>query len=114
MRTETTGFDSFFAWLQAFDPSLLTNEAEVESKFIVPFFQLLGYPQTCCRLQYSLKMYEPSSRGKRGKGQTIDQIYHWRTCLWSRTASKGRTFPSSSGGKTTYLRKGRRGSSSGE
>ncbi len=75
MRTETTGFDSFFAWLQAFDPSLLTNEAEVESKFIVPFFQLLGYPQTCCRLQYSLKMYEPSSRGKRGKGQTIDQIY---------------------------------------
>ncbi len=75
MRIETAGFDSFFAWLQAFDPSLLTNEAEVESKFIVPFFQHLGYPETCCRLQYSLKMYEPRSRGKRGKGQTIDQIY---------------------------------------
>ena len=39
METETTEFASFLAWLQAFDPSALTNEAEVESKFVVPFFQ---------------------------------------------------------------------------
>ncbi len=75
MLTDDTRFDSFFAWLQAFDPSMLTNEAEVESKFVVPLFQHLGYPEKCRHPQYSLKIYEPSSRGKRGKGKTIDQIY---------------------------------------
>ena len=47
MLTDDTRFDSFFAWLQAFDPSMLTNEAEVESKFVVPLFQHLGYPEKC-------------------------------------------------------------------
>ncbi len=54
---------------------MLTNEAEVESKFVVPLFRHLGYPEKCRHPQYSLKIYEPSSRGKKGKGKTIDQIY---------------------------------------
>jgi hypothetical protein len=73
--TDDTRFDSFFAWLQAFDPSLLTNEAEVESKFIVPLFQHLGYPEKCRRPQYPLKTYEPGKRGKKGRKPSIDQIY---------------------------------------
>lgn len=66
-------FDEFFHWLQALDPTTFLNEAEVESKFIVPFFQHLGYPEACRHSQYSLKMYEPRRRS--GRGQAIDQIY---------------------------------------
>ncbi len=51
MLTDDTRFDQFLAWLQAFDPSLLPNEAEVESKFVVPLFQHLGYPEECRRPQ---------------------------------------------------------------
>jgi hypothetical protein len=72
MLTDDTRFDQFLAWLQAFDPSLLSNEAEVEAKFVVPLFQHLGYPEGCCRLQYPLKMYEPGGRVKHGR---IDEIY---------------------------------------
>ncbi len=74
MPTDDTRFDQFLAWLQAFDPYLLPNEAEVESKFVVPLFQHLGYPEGCCHLQYPLKTYEPGI-GKRGRKPTIDQIY---------------------------------------
>src|SRR5260370_30926440 len=70
--TDDAQFDQFLTWIQAFDPHLLENEAEVESKFVVPLFQHLGYPEGCRRPQYSLKMYEP---GRRGRGQAIDDIY---------------------------------------
>jgi hypothetical protein len=75
MLTDDTQFVSFLAWLQAFDPSTLTNEAEVESKFVVPFFQLLGYPEKCRCPQYPLKTYEPGGHAKRGRKPSIDQIY---------------------------------------
>ncbi len=74
MLTDDTRFDQFLAWLQAFDPSLLPNEAEVESKFVVPLFQHLGYPEECRRPQFPLKTYEPGT-GKRGRKPSIDQIY---------------------------------------
>src|SRR5713226_8368217 len=73
--SDNTKFNPFFAWLQAFDPSLLTNEAEVESKFVVPIFQYLGYPEECRRPQYPLQTYEPGGRGKKGRKPSIDQIY---------------------------------------
>jgi hypothetical protein len=75
MLTDDTQFVSFLAWLQAFDPSTLTNEAEVESKFVVPFFQLLGYPEKCRCPQNPLKTYEPGGHAKRGRKPSIDQIY---------------------------------------
>src|SRR5713226_4262880 len=81
--SDNTKFNSFFAWLQVFDPSLLANEAEVESKFVVPLFQHLGYPEACRRPQYSLKMYES---GRRGRGQAIDQIYFSTTKQQEQTA----------------------------
>jgi hypothetical protein len=74
MRIDETQFDQFLAWLQAFDPSLLPNEAEVEAKFVVPLFQHLGYPEGCCRLQYPLKTYVPGT-GRRGRKPAVDQIY---------------------------------------
>jgi Type I restriction enzyme R protein N terminus (HSDR_N) len=73
--TDETRFDQFLDWLQALDPYQFQNEAEVESKFVVPLFQHLGYPEKCRRPQYSLKIYESSGRGRRGRGQAIDQIY---------------------------------------
>jgi hypothetical protein len=73
--SDDTRFDHLFAWLQTLDPYLFQNVAEIESKFVVPLFQHLGYPEECRRPQYSLKMYESSRRGRRGRGQAIDQIY---------------------------------------
>ncbi len=75
MLTNDTRFVSFLAWLQAFDPSTLTNEAEVESKFVVPLFQHLGYPEKCRCPQFPLKTYEPGGHAKRGRKPSIDQIY---------------------------------------
>ena len=72
--SDDTRFDQFLTWIQAFDPHLLENEAEVESKFVVPLFQHLGYPEGCRRPQYPLKTYEPGT-GRRGRKPTIDQIY---------------------------------------
>jgi hypothetical protein len=66
-------FDEFFRWLQALDPMTFLNEAEVESKFVVPLFQHLGYPEACRHPQYALKMYE--SQRRTGSGKAIDQIY---------------------------------------
>ncbi len=65
--SDDTRFDHFFAWIQTLDPYSFQNEAEVESKFVVPLFQYLGYPEGCRRPQYSLKMYEPGRRGRRGR-----------------------------------------------
>jgi hypothetical protein len=36
-------------------PSLLPNEGEVESKFVVPLLQHVGYREECRHPQYSLK-----------------------------------------------------------
>ena len=72
--TDESQFDQFLTWIQTFDPDLLENEAEVESKFVVPLFQHLGYPEGCRRPQYPLKTYEPGT-GRRGRKPTIDQIY---------------------------------------
>ncbi len=72
--SDDTRFDQFLTWIQAFDPHLLENEAEVESKFVVPLFQHLGYPEGCRRPQYPLKTYEPGTE-RRGRKPTIDQIY---------------------------------------
>lgn len=72
MITDDTQFDQFLAWLQAFDPSLLSNEAEVEAKFILPLFKYLGYPEGCCHLQRPVKVYDPDGRVRNGR---IDQIY---------------------------------------
>src|SRR5260221_5695030 len=84
--SDDTRFDQFFAWLQTLDPYLFQNEAEVESKFVVPFFQHLGYPEASRHPQYSLKMYEPGRRGRGGRGQAIDQIYFSTTKQQEQTA----------------------------
>ena len=81
--SDDTRFDQFFARLQTLDPHLFQNEAEVESKFVVPLFQHLGYPEASRHPQYSLKMYEP---GRRGRGQAIDQIYFSTTKQQEQTA----------------------------
>ena len=38
-------------WARAFDPSPLQSEDDVETKFVLPFFQLLGYPETHRRVK---------------------------------------------------------------
>jgi hypothetical protein len=59
-------------WINAFDHHLLQNEDDVETKFVIPFFQYLGYPDKCRRGKYPLKTYTP---GKSGRKPEIDQVY---------------------------------------
>lgn len=66
-------FEKFLDWIQTCVALQLMNEADVETKFVLPLFLSLGYPDGCRHGQYSLKgMYEP---GKRGSKPKIDQIY---------------------------------------
>jgi hypothetical protein len=62
----------FIKWIQAFDHRLLQNEDDVETKFILPMFQYLGYPEGCRRGKYPLNAYSP---GKQGRKPEIDQVY---------------------------------------
>lgn len=59
-------------WASNFDPSRLQSEDDVETKFILPFFQLLGYPETYRRGKYAINDYQP---GKRGRKSETDHIY---------------------------------------
>ena len=71
------GFEKFLEWIRTCDDLQLMNEADVETKFVLPLFLSLGYPDGCRHGQYSLKgMYEP---GKRGNRSRIDQIYFLAT-----------------------------------
>ncbi len=72
MTTSDERFDQFFAWIRAFDPHLLANEAEVKPEFAERLFQYLGYPDGCRRHEYPLKTYEP---GQRKKKPAIDLVY---------------------------------------
>src|SRR5258705_12886687 len=60
-------------WIDTFDSSLLQNEDDVETKFILPFFRYLGYPDEDRRGKYPVNDYQPGSR--RGRKPEIDQIY---------------------------------------
>lgn len=62
----------FIKWIQTFDSSALQNEAEVETKFIIPLFQKLGYADECRRDKYPLKTYSPRKQGRKPE---IDLIY---------------------------------------
>jgi hypothetical protein len=52
-----------------------TRSSLVESKFVVPLFQPLGYPEKCRCPQFPLKTYEPGGHAKRGGKPSIDQSY---------------------------------------
>ena len=60
-------FEQFWAWIRAFDTSILVgrSEAEVRSQFVVPFFLHLGYPSGCWREEYTVTDYDPE------KGQAV-------------------------------------------
>lgn len=62
----------FTNWIQHFDYHILQNEDDVETKFVLPLFQRLGYPENHRRGKYPLKTYNP---GKAGRKPEIDQIY---------------------------------------
>lgn len=65
-------FEAFLSWVSAFDHRVLQNEDDVETKFVLPLFQHLGYPEKYRRGKYPLKTYSP---GKSGRKPEIDQIY---------------------------------------
>jgi hypothetical protein len=64
--------ETFIKWLYNFDSLILQNEAEVETKFIIPMFQHLGYPDDHRRDKFPLKVYNP---GRQGRKPEIDLIY---------------------------------------
>jgi hypothetical protein len=64
--------DAFLDWLKSFDHHLLYNEDDVESKFVLPLFHHLGYPDTNRRGKYPLDIYTP---GRPGRKPEIDQVY---------------------------------------
>lgn len=65
-------FQEFFQWLAVFDADILDNEAAVETKFVQPFFRLLGYADEYRREKFSIKA---SRRGKPGRKDEPDLIY---------------------------------------
>ena len=68
----TSSQSDFITWLQSLDLTDLSNEAEVESKFVIPLFQKLGFPDSVRRDKHPLITYRP---GRRGRKPEIDLIY---------------------------------------
>ncbi|NEQ75043.1 MAG: type I restriction enzyme HsdR N-terminal domain-containing protein [Okeania sp. SIO2C9] len=65
--------DLLIEWISNFNPQLLQNEDDVETKFVLPFFQLLGYPENNRRGKYPIKTYQPGK--KQGRDPEADHVY---------------------------------------
>lgn len=63
---------NFLTWAQTVNPETFINEDDVETKFIIPLFELLGYQESHRRGKYPLQVYSP---GKPGRKPEIDQVY---------------------------------------
>jgi hypothetical protein len=72
MAEEQDPFDIIFQWLQVFDPNSLYNEDDVETKFVIPLFQHLGYADDYRRGKFPVESY---GSGKAGRKAEVDQIY---------------------------------------
>jgi hypothetical protein len=70
--TQQNQVDTLIAWVSIYSPAALSNEAEVESKFVEPFFRLLGYPENCRRPKFPLATYNPNRSGRKPEP---DQVY---------------------------------------
>lgn len=67
-----TDLEHLYQWVQQYDPSLLVNEDDVDTKFVIPFFRLLGYLENCRRSKYPIKAYLP---GKKGRKSEADHVF---------------------------------------
>lgn len=65
--------DLLIEWINNFNPELLKNEDDVETKFVLPFFKLLGYPENNRRGKYPIKAYKPGK--KQGRDPEADHVY---------------------------------------
>ncbi len=71
--------DSFINWIQNFDYSLLQNEADVETKFVIKLFEHLDYSDSLRRDKFQVPVYQPLSQKKRGKKPEADYVYFSET-----------------------------------
>ncbi len=66
--------DLLLSWLNAFDANHLRNEDDVETKFVLPLFQYLGYSDAYRQGKYPIDDYL-SEKGKRGrKNGIVDKL----------------------------------------
>ncbi|BAY20519.1 hypothetical protein NIES2100_02610 [Calothrix sp. NIES-2100] len=62
----------FIKWIQGFDYHILQNVDDVETKFILPLFQYLGYPERCCQSKFTGNGYQAA---KGNSELEIDQVH---------------------------------------
>ena len=67
--------DLLIEWINNLNPDLLQNEDDVETKFVIPFFQLLGYPENNRRGKYPLDIYQTQREKKQGRKPEADHVY---------------------------------------
>ncbi len=66
--------DLFMMWINTFDPTVLKNEDDVETKFVLPFFRYLGYDDMYRKGKHPIDDYRPGKE-KRGRRPEVDQVY---------------------------------------
>ncbi|GAB4212952.1 MAG: hypothetical protein OHK0022_49450 [Roseiflexaceae bacterium] len=69
----TQPWERLAAWLKDYDTTELDNEADVEDRFVMPLFRLLGYPDKHLRRQQTKVDYK---RGKTATNQRPDLVYY--------------------------------------
>ncbi len=74
--SEQNQVDNLINWLQNYDYNILRNEAEVETKFVHPLFQHLGYPEGSRFDKQPIRTY---GAPKVGRPQEADQTYYSET-----------------------------------
>jgi hypothetical protein len=70
----TTSIKLLIDWIKSFDPSSLQNEDNVETKFVIPLFQHLDYPEKCRFGKKPIDSYQ--TRNQRGRKNEADQVYY--------------------------------------
>jgi Type I restriction enzyme R protein N terminus (HSDR_N) len=72
MTNSNEDVERLMAWASTIDLSSLRNEDDVETKIILPFFKLLGYPETHRRGKFPIDDYQSRRAGRKSEA---DQVY---------------------------------------
>lgn len=63
--------DELIKWFHTFDPYVLQNEDDVETKFVIPMFECLGYTTDYRRGKFPINAYNPNRSGRKPEADIV-------------------------------------------
>jgi phenylpropionate dioxygenase-like ring-hydroxylating dioxygenase large terminal subunit len=71
MDLDPEKLNTFIRFFQTFDPRTLQNEDDVETKFVIPMFEHLGYSSDYRRGKVAITTYNPNRSGRKPEADSV-------------------------------------------